>query len=93
MARGLPKTRSTKACDPPSMRNTIAHSFLERERKALPSRRERESDSSLLRVRGRMGEHSQAYRCVCVCACMSIPCPMCEYGEEGEAQALHESLE
>ena len=32
-------------------------------------------------------------RGVCVCACMSIICPMCEYGEEGEAQALHESLE
>ena len=61
MVRGLPKTRATKLCDPPSMRNTIAHSFLERERKALPSRgeRERESDSSLLRGRRRMGEHSQ----------------------------------
>ena len=42
MVRGLPKTRDTKLCDPPSMRNTIAHSFLEREMEAHPSRRERE---------------------------------------------------
>ena len=60
MARGLPKTRATKACDPPSMRNTITYSNLESELEAHPSRRERESDSSLLRGRGRMGEHYQA---------------------------------
>ena len=42
MVRGLPKTIETNLCDPPSMRNTIAHPNLERERKVLPSRRERE---------------------------------------------------
>ena len=67
MARGLPKTRATKACDPPCLLNTLAHSNLEREMEAHPSRRERESDSSLLRGRGRMGEHSPAYREWCVC--------------------------
>ena len=62
MFRRFPKTRATKACDPPSMRNTITHSNLEREMEEHPSRREREreSDSSLLRGRGRIGEHSQA---------------------------------
>ena len=44
MARGLPKTRATKACDPLSMRNTITYSNLERELEAHPSRRERERE-------------------------------------------------